>query len=76
VLRAVDFCPGQLGVLDIVFVACYDNYCCVLQCDCMLVHISYVKENVKVPIVNIALSQLCHPRVRCSSPFPIALSQQ
>jgi len=30
----------------------------------------------KVPIVNIPLSQLCDPRVRCSSPFPIALSQQ
>jgi len=30
----------------------------------------------KVPIVNSALSQLCDLRVWCSSPFPIALSQQ
>jgi len=33
-------------------------------------------KKVNVPIVSITLSQLCDPRVRCSSPFTMALSWQ
>jgi len=35
----------------------------------LLLHQTCYKVNVKSPIVNSALSQLCDARARCSSPF-------
>ena len=53
---------------------------CSVSCEAALfvrcVLLGACTRKVKAPAVNFALSQFCDPRVRCLSPFPIALSRQ